>query len=489
MALTAKDSTRIESRNLIGGQWVAADGPVIADLFDPASGQRTGAFRAASLAQLDSAVSAARAVLENGWNATTVQERAAYLSAVLSKVRENANRLALCISAEIGAPIDFCHAQQVGTAINHLAATLEASKHHHDDVTPVPEQTGHRERRVPIGVAGMITPWNWPVNQIALKFGAALIAGCPMVLKPSELSSRSAVLFAECVHAAGLPAGVFNLVLGGGEVGAALASHPDVAIISFTGSNGVGRQIAVAAARDFRRCILELGGKSPNLLFDDCDPALAVRQGVAHCFRNGGQSCNAASLMLVQRGIYDRVVQLAADEANATPPGMPWEAGTHLGPVISQQQWERVQGIIQTAIEQGARLVAGGLGKPQGFNDGYFVEPTVFADVTPDMDIAHTEVFGPVLSIMRFDTEEQAVALANSSPFGLAGYVQTSDAARASRVAEALKVGMVQVNGTSRLPGAPFGGVKASGIGRESGIWGIRAYTEITSISGAAKTA
>jgi len=276
-------------------------------------------------------------------------------------------------------------------------------------------------------------------------------------------------------------------VLGNGRIGRAMTGHKGIRVISFTGSTEVGRQIATAAAQDFKRVILELGGKSPNILFEDCDVETAVRQGVAHCFRNTGQSCNAASLMLVQASIYEHVVDLAAEVARETPLGLPGQGGLHLGPVISKAQFDRVQSLIGSALDQGARLVTGGQGRAEGFGAGYFVKPTVFADVTPDMRIAQEEVFGPVQSIVKFSTEEEAIALANSQDHGLAAYIQTGDPVRADRVARKLDVGMVQVNGNSRLPGAPFGGTKSSGIGRESGIWGIREYLEIKSISGAAR--
>jgi len=304
------------------------------------------------------------------------------------------------------------------------------------------------------------------------------------VLKSSELAPRSGALFAECVAEAEAPHGVFNHLIGDAETGAALIAHPGIDVVSFTGSTAVGRLIAESAGRNLKKAILELGGKSPNLLFADCDPGLAVHQGLAHCFRNAGQSCNAASRMLVERPIYDRVVELAAEAARDTEIGSPDQPGKHMGPLISADQFKRVQALIEAAIASGARLLAGGPGRPKGFERGFYARPTVFADVTPDMAIFRTEAFGPVLTLTAFDTEEEAVRLANDTAFGLAAYVQGADEKQVDRVCRQLRVGMIQVNGRSREPGAPFGGVKASGCGRESGGFGIREFQAIKSISG-----
>ncbi len=339
-------------------------------------------------------------------------------------------------------------------------------------------------RYEPVGVAALITPWNWPLNQIALKVGAALMAGCTMVLKPSELTPLTGRLFAQCMEATGLPPGVFNFLIGGAESGELLTANERVSAISFTGSTRAGQSVAAAASVGFRRLTLELGGKSPNLLFADCDIATAVRQGVAHCFRNAGQSCNAASLMLVEAGIYDDVVTLAAEMADTYRVDAPHKPGPHMGPLINQAQFVRVQNSIEKAIEQGARCVSGGPGRPDGLNQGYFVRPTVLVDVTPDMVVAREEVFGPVLAIMPFRDLDDAVLKANHSAYGLAAYIQTSNAHMANEAARRINAGMIQVNGNSRALGAPFGGTKSSGLGREAGIWGIRAFQELKSISG-----
>jgi aldehyde dehydrogenase (NAD+) len=331
---------------------------------------------------------------------------------------------------------------------------------------------------------GLITPWNWPMNQVTLKVIPALLAGCTCVLKPSEESPLSSLLFAEFVHDAGVPAGVFNLVNGDGlGVGARLSTHPDVEMISFTGSTRAGKAISKAAAETLKRVTLELGGKGANLIFADADDR-AVERGVRHCFNNSGQSCNAPTRMLVERPVYDRAVEIARQVAENTKVASAHETGRHIGPVVNKRQWDQIQGYIQKGIEEGARLVAGGLGLPEGMNKGYFVRPTVFADVKPGMTIEKEEIFGPVLSIIPFDTEAEAVQIANDTPYGLTNYVQSQDGARRNRLARQLRAGMVEMNGKSRAAGSPFGGVKASGRAREGGVWGIEEFLEVKAISG-----
>ncbi|WP_372841689.1 aldehyde dehydrogenase family protein, partial [Phaeovulum sp.] len=336
----------------------------------------------------------------------------------------------------------------------------------------------------PVGVVGLITPWNWPMNQIALKVVPALLAGCTMVLKPSEIAPLSALLFAEILHEAGVPPGVFNLVNGDGlGVGTQLSTHPDVAMISFTGSTRAGIAITKAAADTLKKVALELGGKGANLVFADAD-AEAVKRGVRHCFNNSGQSCNAPTRMLVERAAYADAVEIARQAALATRVGSAHEAGRHIGPVVSEAQYTKIQGMIEKGVAEGARLVAGGPGRPDGLNRGWFVRPTVFADVTPDMTIAREEIFGPVLSIIPFDTEEEALSIANDTPYGLTNYVQTTDGTRANRLARSLRSGMVEMNGISRGAGAFFGGVGASGRAREGGHWGIEEFLDSKTISG-----
>jgi aldehyde dehydrogenase (NAD+) len=470
-------------RLFIGGDWIVAEGDADIARTNPATEAVRPPLPVASPAQVAQAVKAAGI---SGWQSAPRAMRRAALARLIAAIEHRSEAFARTISEEIGAPIDFSRRGQVAAALGHLRATLDAFDGAPDDAPVSPGHPGDRVRYEPVGVAALITPWNWPLNQVALKVGAALVAGCPMVLKPSELGADTALLFARCVQDADLPPGSFNLVLGGADVGAALVADPGVAVISFTGSTRAGQAIATAAAQGFRRTILEMGGKSPNLLFADCDLDTAVRQGLAHCFRNNGQSCNAASRMLVAREIYDNVVALATQVATETPVGAPGQPGDHVGPQVSAAQFAHVQGLIDSAVTQGARVVAGGPGRAAGFAQGFYSRPTVLADVTPRMRVFREEIFGPVLTITPFDTEADGILLANDSPYGLAGYVQTDDPVLADRVARALRVGMVQVNGQSRIAGAPFGGMKASGLGREAGLWGIRAFQEIKSISGVA---
>lgn len=465
----------------IAGQWAAPAGGVAIPRADPATEASRAPVICASDHQISRAIAAA---IRSGWQKTAQCERLAALDRLIVAVDERAERFAQVISVEIGAPIDFARSGQVAAALDHLRATRAALADAPDD-TCAPGQPDHRVRYEPAGVAALITPWNWPLNQVVLKVGAALAAGCPMVLKPSELGAETAALFAEAVQDADLPPGTFNLLQGGADVGSALVADPRVAVISFTGSTRAGQSIASAAAIGFRRTVLELGGKSPNIVFADCDLDRAIRQGLAHCFRNNGQSCNAAARMLVARPVYDDAVALAADLAQAWPVDAPDRSGPHVGPQVSAAQFAHVQGLIESGLAQGARLVAGGPGRAPGFRRGFYSRPTVFADVTPAMRVFREEIFGPVLTITSFDTEADAIALANDSDYGLAGYIQTADLAGADRVARALRVGMVQINGQSRVAGAPFGGVKQSGMGREAGLWGIRAFQDIKSISGA----
>ena len=453
-------------------------------LDDPATGKPCRELVFSTPDQIDAAVERARNAFDDGTAALSWQDRISLLEKLLRAVEAHREDFAQVISKQIGSPIDFTQDQQVSTAIGHIRATIDAAQSASDDDTIVDEDPNHRIRYEPIGVAALITPWNWPLNQVVLKVAAAFMAGCTIVLKPSELASDAAILFDTCIKTLNLPDGIFNLVLGDHHAGAQLVNHPDVDIISFTGSTEVGRTISMKAAEQFKRVILELGGKSPNILFADCDLERAMTQGIAHCFRNAGQSCNAASWMLIERSIYDEAVTLARSKASNFPVDLPHKSGNHIGPLVSQQQFERVQSYIQAGIDEGARLITGGLGKPHHLPEGWFAKPTVFADATLNMRITKEEIFGPVLTLVPFESEKEAIHLANTSDYGLAGYIQTADMERADRVARALRVGMVQVNGSSRAAGTAFGGRKKSGQGREAGIWGIRAFQEIKSISG-----
>ena len=467
----------------IDGRWTAPLFPRDCDVIDPSTEEPCAVISLGSEADTDAAVAAAKAAFP-AWAATPPATRKAYVEAILAQYEKRAEEMARAISLEMGAPIDMSRDSQAPCLPWHLQNFLTAFDHI-DWVRPLgPHAPNDRIALEPIGVVGLITPWNWPMNQVTLKVIPALLAGCTCVLKPSEESPLSSLLFAEFVHDAGVPAGVFNLVNGDGlGVGARLSTHPDVEMISFTGSTRAGKAITKAAAETLKRVTLELGGKGANLIFADADDR-AVERGVKHCFNNSGQSCNAPTRMLVERPAYERAVEIAKQVAESTKVASAHEPGRHIGPVVNKRQWDQIQGYIQKGIEEGARLVAGGLGLPEGMNKGYFVRPTVFADVKPGMTIEKEEIFGPVLSIIPFDTEAEAVQIANDTPYGLTNYVQSQDGARRNRLARQLRAGMVEMNGKSRGAGSPFGGVKASGRAREGGIWGIEEFLEVKAISG-----
>ncbi len=474
----------IEKRNFyINGAWVAPavarDCPVI----DPSTEEACAVISLGDRADTDAAVAAAKAAFP-GWAATPPATRRAFVHGILEQYEARKEELAQAISLEMGAPIDLARDSQAPCLPWHLQNFLTAFDKI-EWVRPLgPHAPNDRIALEPIGVVGLITPWNWPMNQIALKVIPALLAGCTCVLKPSEEAPLSALLFAEFVDDAGLPAGVFNLVNGDGMgVGSQLSAHQDVEMISFTGSTRAGRAISKAAAETMKRVTLELGGKGANLIFADADDK-AVKRGVQHLMNNSGQSCNAPSRMLVERAYYDQAVEIAAEVAQKTKVGPASAAGRHIGPVVNKRQWDQIQGYIQKGIDEGARLVAGGLGLPEGMNKGYYVRPTVFADVKPGMTIEREEIFGPVLSIIAFDTEEEAVQIANDTAYGLTNYVQSQDGARRNRLARHLRSGMIEMNGQSRGAGSPFGGVKASGRAREGGHWGLEEFLEVKAISG-----
>ncbi len=474
----------IEKREFyINGQWVAPVKARDCAVIDPSTEDACAVISLGDQADTDAAVAAAKAAFP-AWAKTDPQVRLGYVKGILEQYEKRADEMAQAISIEMGAPIDMSRDDQAECLPWHLKNFIAAFEHM-EWVRPLrPDTPNDMIALEPIGVVGLITPWNWPMNQVTLKVIPALLAGCTCILKPSEESPLSSMLFAEFVHDAGVPAGVFNLVNGDGMgVGSQLSSHPDVEMISFTGSTRAGRAISVAAAATLKRVTLELGGKGANLIFADADPN-AVKRGVRHMMNNSGQSCNAPSRMLVERSIYDQTVEAAAEIANSIKVGPASEHGRHIGPVVNKRQWEQIQGYIQKGIDQGARLVAGGLGLPEGMNKGLYVRPTVFADVKPGMTIEREEIFGPVLSIIPFDTEEEAVRIANDTPYGLTNYVQSEDGARRNRLARQLRSGMVEMNGKSRAAGAPFGGIKASGRAREGGTWGLEEFLEVKAISG-----
>ncbi len=467
----------------INGAWVAPATPHDCIVIDPSTEDECAVISLGSVADTDAAVAAAKAAFP-AWSTTPPSMRRRYVERILAQYEARSEEMAHAISLEMGSPIDHAREQQAPCLPWHLTNFLTAFDHI-EWVRPLgPHAPNDRIALEPIGVVGLITPWNWPMNQVTLKVIPALLAGCTCVLKPSEESPLSSLLFAEFVHDAGVPPGVFNLVNGDGAgVGTRLSEHPDVEMISFTGSTRAGRAISKAAAETLKRVTLELGGKGANVIFADADDR-AVERGVRHMMNNSGQSCNAPSRMLVERSAYDRAVETAARVAQSIKVGSAHEAGRHIGPVVNRRQWEQIQGYIHKGIAEGARLVAGGPGLPEGFNRGFYVQPTVFADVTPGMTIEREEIFGPVLSIIPFDTEADAIRIANDTPYGLTNYVQSQDGPRRNRLSRALRAGMVEMNGKSRGAGAPFGGVKASGRAREGGVWGIEEFLEAKAISG-----
>ena len=475
----------------INGAWVAPktrrDHPVV----NPSNEEVCATISLGDQADTDAAVAAAKAAFP-AWAATPPAERARLVRGILDQYNARLQEFAASISMEMGAPIDFSLSDQATCLPWHTNNFLKAFEAI-EWIRPLgPHAPGAAIALEPIGVVGLITPWNWPVNQFALKAIPAMLAGCTCVLKPSEESPLNAMLFAEFCHDAGIPPGVFNLVNGDGPgVGSQLSVHPDVEMISFTGSTRAGRAISVAAAGTLKRVSLELGGKGANLLFADADDK-AVERSVRRMMENTGQSCNAPSRLLVERSVYDQTVARAVDVANSITVGPADQHGDHIGPVVNKRQWDQIQGYIQKGIDEGARLVAGGPGLPDGFNRGFYIKPTIFADVVPGMTIEREEIFGPVLAIIPFDTEAEAIAIANNSPYGLTHYVQSTDPARSNRLSLALKAGMVEMNGKSRGAGSFFGGVKQSGRAREGGIMGLEEFLESKAIAGydlSAKTA
>ncbi|MEE9906551.1 aldehyde dehydrogenase family protein [Brucella intermedia] len=468
----------------IDGAWRAPVEAKSIEVINPANEKPYAVISAGSAKDIDLAVAAARKAFPS-WSETSAANRIGYIRRLVEIYEARLEEMAKAISLEMGAPITLARESQAAAGLSHTKAFIAAFENFEFEELLSPKFPNQTIVREPIGVCGLITPWNWPMNQIALKVIPALAVGCTVILKPSEIAPMSAMLFAEFVDEAGFPQGVFNLVNGeGAVVGEALSQHPDVDMMSFTGSTRAGTAVSRAAAATVKRVSLELGGKSPNIVFADADLEKTIARSLAHCFENTGQSCNAPTRMLVERSVYDKAVELARKVAEGTKVGDPAEEGDHIGPLSSSIQFEKVQKLIQKGIDEGARLVAGGTGRPDGFTEGDFVKPTVFADVNNDMTIAREEIFGPVLAMIPFDTEEEAIAIANDTPYGLAAYIQTGSPERAKRVARKLRAGMVQINGTSRAPGSPFGGYKQSGNGREGGKWGLEDFMEVKLISG-----
>ena len=465
----------------INGEWVD---PVSTDkmpVLNPASAEQVGEVALGNDADVDRAVAAASAAFEH-FSQSSKADRLALLARIREVTERRFEELAQAMRLEMGAPITMARDAQADAAIGHLDGFVSA-------LEKLEEQerfdNGEVLLREPIGVCGLITPWNWPMNQVVLKVIPVIATGCTCVLKPSEHTPISAILYAEILHEAGVPAGVFNLVNGVGPVvGSALSRHSDVQMMSFTGSTRAGTAVTRDAADSVKRVTLELGGKSPNLVFADCDLQERVTQSVAECMFNTGQSCDAPTRLLVERACYDEAVEIARRAAEATAVGDPEAEGDHIGPLFDQIQFDRVQNMIQVGIDEGATLLVGGLGRPEGFDAGWYVRPTVFSDVNNSMRIAREEIFGPVLAILPFEDEEEAVAIANDTPYGLAAYVQTGSNERAARLSRSLRAGAVHINGGAYEYGSPFGGYKASGNGREGGEVGLEDFLEIKMVHG-----
>ncbi len=465
----------------IDGRWVAPLEPREFEVINPATEEVAGVIAMGSAEDVNRAVSAARRAFDS-YSRTSAAERRALLERILAAYKARYDQIAQAISDEMGAPISLARQAQAGVGIGHLTAMIEVLEHFQFE-----ERRGKtRLAYEPVGVCGLITPWNWPINQVAAKVVPALAAGCTMVLKPSEFSPFSAILWAHALHEAGVPPGVFNLINGTGPVvGAALASHPDIDMISFTGSTRAGTEVARQAASSVKRVHQELGGKSPNVLLDDVDFEKAVTASVAHVMRNTGQSCNAPTRMLVPADKLAAVEAIAKRAAESTVVGDVKSPSTAVGPVVSKIQFDRVQGYIEAGIAEGAKVVTGGAGRPSGLAKGYFVRPTVFSDVRNDMKIAREEIFGPVLCILPYESEEEAIRIANDTPYGLAAYVWAQDPQRARAVAGRIRAGQVLINGAQGDMHTPFGGFKQSGNGREWGEHGLRDFLEIKAIVGA----
>ncbi len=468
------------SKFYIEGAWVDPVAKKSLPVINPASEEPVAEIALGSAADVDKAVAAAHRAFDS-FSMTSRQERIDLLSSIIEVYKKRMKEIGGAISDEMGAPLGFAEKFQAGAGLGHIMSTLEVLKSYDFE-----ERLGTAMIvREPIGVVGMITPWNWPLNQIACKVAPALAVGCTMVLKPSEYTPTSALIFAEVLHEAGVPKGVFNLINGlGPDVGAAMSSHPGIDMMSFTGSTRAGIDVMQRSATTVKRVTQELGGKSPNIILEDADFAKLVAGGAAHCFNNSGQSCNAPTRMLVPFAKMQEAAAVAKSVAEKAKVGDPRAADTTMGPVVNKIQWEKIQGLIKKGIDEGATLVTGGIGRPEGLNKGYYVRPTVFADVKNDMTIGREEVFGPVLSIIGFKDEDEAIKIANDTVYGLAGYVSSGDIERARRVARRIRAGNVNLNGAPNERAAPFGGYRQSGNGREWGKFGLEEFLEVKAIAG-----
>jgi len=467
----------------INGQWVKPNSSEEIKVIDPATEDNCAVITLGNKDDVDMAVNAAKDAYES-WAFSSKEERIGLLEKLYENYKKRWSDIAEAITLEMGAPKDFASKLQAGTGASHIKSFIRYLKNFEFEKPLGDHAPNQRLIYEPKGVCALITPWNWPMNQVCLKVMPAIASGCTMVLKPSELAPLSSMILAEIIDEVKFPKGVFNLVNGdGATTGNALTSHPDINMISFTGSTRAGALISQNAAKDFKRVSLELGGKGANIIFKDADPE-AIERGALRCFRNSGQSCNAPTRMLVEKSMYNEAIERLKKYTESFEVGDPKKEGEHIGPVISETQYNKIQTLIQKGIDEGAKLVAGGIGKPDGLEKGYFVKPTVFADVNNDMEVARTEIFGPVLSVIPFETEEDAIKIANDTTYGLTNYIQTQDSNKVHRVARKLRSGMGDVNGAGIAVDAPFGGFKHSGIGREAGEHGLEEFLEVKAVGG-----
>ncbi|MDA9697099.1 aldehyde dehydrogenase family protein [Candidatus Pelagibacter sp.] len=467
----------------VNGAWVKPNSSEEIKVIDPATEENCAVITLGNKTDVDIAVNAAKDAYVS-WAFSSKEERIGFLEKLYENYKKRWADIAEAITLEMGAPKDFATKLQAGTGASHIKSFIRYLKNFEFEKPLGDHAPNQRLIYEPKGVCALITPWNWPMNQVCLKVMPAIAAGCSMVLKPSELAPLSSMILAEIIDEVKFPKGVFNLVNGdGATTGDALTSHPDINMISFTGSTRAGALISQNAAKDFKRVSLELGGKGANIIFKDADPE-AIERGALRCFRNSGQSCNAPTRMLVEKSMYEEAIERLKKYTESFEVGDPKKEGEHIGPVISETQYNKIQTLIQKGIDEGAKLVAGGTGKPDGLDKGYFVKPTVFADVNNDMEVARTEIFGPVLSVIPFETEEDAIKIANDTTYGLTNYIQTQDSQKVQRVARKLRSGMVDVNGAGIAVDAPFGGFKHSGIGREAGEHGLEEFLEVKAVGG-----
>ena len=466
----------------INGKWVDPISKDLLDVINPANEEVITQISLGNKQDLDTAVISAKNSF-NAWSISSVELRLSLLNKLKEIYQSRFSEMTNAITLEMGCPHNFASEVQTQSGLDHINDFIDRLKNFEFEKN-FDKQSNNYITHEPIGVCGLITPWNWPINQIALKVIPALATGCTMILKPSEIAPLSGILFAEMIDEAGFPSGVFNLINGDGEgVGNAISSHPDIDMVSFTGSTRAGRLILKNASKTIKRVCLELGGKGGNIVFAD-SPENAVRDSIRNVMSNSGQSCDAPTRMLVERSVFDHVVKEAVDEARKIHVDLPNKTGEHIGPVVSKVQYDKIINLINLGIKEGAKLAIGGSEKPIGLEKGYFIKPTIFTNVNNEMEIAKSEIFGPVLSIIPFDTEEEAIKIVNDTEYGLGNYIQTSDVAKAQRVAKKLRSGVVYINGNSMDSGTPFGGYRQSGNGREGGAWGLEEYLEVKTITG-----